>query len=184
MLVKGTAFIARKTMIEHELGAGRFADVLRKVAETEPVFRAPILATTRIPIEPFLRFNEVVVHDLYHGDVYSYFRFGEMSAAWGLGGPYKHLVTNKSVPEFVASAPGIYRNYFSEGEAKGALDGDDVTLRIFGIDVPYRHVYFEYGITGYFNRGLELVTGRKITMTRERGFSKGDADVLYHFAIG
>jgi hypothetical protein len=184
MEVKGTAFIARKSMLEREHGPERFEQVLKKVAATEPCFRSPILATTRLPVESFVKFNDAVVKELYDGDEHSYFRFGEASATWALSpsGPYKHLVQNKSVPEFAASAHNIYRNYFTEGDARSEIHGNKVTLQLVGIDTP--HVYFEYAIMGYFKRGLELVSGRKVTMVCERGFSKRDADVLYHFTIG
>jgi hypothetical protein len=183
MEVKGSAFVARKALLEKEHGAERFDRLLRKFAEREPVFRAPILATTRLPIDAFLRFNETVVAELYAGDEQSYFRFGEASAQWALtGGPYKHMVTNKSIGEFAASAPNIYRTYFTDGEASSEVRGAEVTLRLF--DIEAHHVYFEYAITGYFKRGLELVSGKKVRMTADRGFSKGDTDVLYRFVIG
>lgn len=182
MEVKGTAFIARKAMLEKEHGAERFADVFRKVAARDSVFRSPILATTRIPVEAFIRFNDAVVKELYAGDEQSYVHFGEGSAIWALtSGPYKHLVANKSVSEFAASAPNIYRNYFTAGEARAEVTGNRVTLQLLGIDRP--HVYFEYAIMGYFKRGLELVSGRKVHMVCERGFSKHDRDVLYTFTI-
>ncbi len=183
MEVKGTAFVARKSMLEKEHGAARFAEVLKKVAASEPCFRTPILATTRLPLTSFLRFNEAVVNELYDGDEHSYFRFGEASATWALtDGPYKHLVTNKSVAEFAASAHNIYRNYFTEGDAHATVDRNRVTLQLVDIETP--HVYFEYAIMGYFKRGLELVSGRKVAMVCERGFSKRDRDVLYRFTIG
>lgn len=177
--------MARKAMLEREHGAERFEEVLRRVALTEPPFRSPILATTRIPLDSFLRFNEAIVTELYDGDELSYFRFGEASATWALtSGPYKHLVTNKSVAEFAASAPNIYRNYFTEGEARAEVVKNRVVLRLLGIDAPHRHVYLEYAIMGYFKRGLELVSGRKVQMLAELGFSKHDGEVLYHFTIG
>ena len=183
MEVKGTAFIARKSMLEREHGPDRFEEVLHKVAETEACFRAPVLATTRLPIKSFMKFNDMVVKELYAGDEHSYFRFGEASAAWALSptGPYKHLVTNKSVPEFAASAHNIYRNYFTEGDARSEVHGNKVTLQLVDIATP--HVYFEYAIMGYFKRGLEMVSGGHVRMTRKRGFSKGDADVLYEFEL-
>lgn len=181
MEVKGTAFLARKAMLEKEHGAAKFDELLRDVAKTNRVFLMPILATTRIPIDAFLRFNEAVVKRLYAGDELSYFRFGEASAAWALAGPYKQLVTNKSVEEFAASAAAIYRNYFTEGEARSSIDGHVVTLRLVGIDAPHRHVYFEYAIMGYFKRGLEIVSGHPVKMIAQRGFSKRDPDVVYRF---
>ena len=185
MEVKGTAFLGRKAMIEREHGAARFDEVIRKAAVRDPAFRTAILATTRIPIDAFLRLNDLIVRELYGGDELSYFRFGEQSAAWALSpdGPYRRLVVDKSVAEFIASAPTIYRNYFPHGEARAEHDADEVTLWIGGIDAPHHHVYFEYAITGYFKRGLEMVSGRKVEMTLSKGFSKGDDEVVYRYRL-
>jgi hypothetical protein len=185
MDVKGTAFLSRKAMIERELGAPRFEAVLRAAAERDAVFGKAILATSRIPIEAFLRLNDLMVRDLYDGDDQSYFRFGEQSAAWALGpdGPYRRLVTDKGVAEFVASAPAIYRNYFDHGEARSETTDEAIRLSILGIDAPYRHVYFEYAIMGYFKHGLEMVSDRKVEMRAHLGFSKGDPESVYLFRV-
>jgi hypothetical protein len=186
MDVKGTAFLARKTMIEREFGAQRFAALIREASARDPIFSSAILATSKIPIEAFLRFNEIIVRDLFHGDEQSYFRFGEASAMWALGpdGPYRRLVTDRSVAEFAASAPAIYRNYFDHGEARSEMRRPtEVRLSIVGIDAPYRHVYFEYAVMGYFKRGLEMVSGMRIEMTADKAFSKGDDESVYTFTI-
>jgi hypothetical protein len=184
MEVKGTAFLARKAFVEGEHGRACFDQVLREVSLSEPIFSSPILATTRIPIEAFLRLNDAIVHRLYGGDTASYFVFGEASAAWALSdGPYKRFVTNRSTTEFVGSAPLIYRSYFSVGEAKGELVGPQVRLFIRGIPARHAHVYFEYAINGYFRKGLEMVSGQEVTMRAEKGFSKGDAEVLYEYEL-
>ena len=79
MEVKGTAYLARKAMLEREIGQERFTELLRAVAARDPVFAGPILATTRIPIDAFMRFNEAIVDRVYGGDQHSYFRFGEQA---------------------------------------------------------------------------------------------------------
>lgn len=183
--VKGTAFLARKVMLEHERGVAAFASVLGKLSRADQaVFSRPILATTRIPVDAFLRLNDAIVDELYGGDELSYFGFGKQSASWSLTqGPYKHLVQSRSVAEFVASAPTLYRNYFTAGDAKGVLDDGVVRLRLFGIGSSHRHVYFEYAIMGYFEHGLRLVSGRDVRMSALQGFSKGDNEVLYEFVL-
>jgi hypothetical protein len=186
MEVKGTAFLGRKAMIEREHGAERFADVVRAAAQRDPVFKTTVLATTRLPIDAFLRLNDLLVRELYDGDELSYFRFGEASAAWALSpeGPYRRLVLDKSVAEFAASAPTIYRNYFTDGEAVSEQHGDEIRLSILGIEAPHHHVYFEYAITGYFKRGLEMVSARRVHMNALKGFSRGDDRVVYHYRLG
>ena len=183
MEVKGTALLARRGFIDKEHGAGTFDRILTKQAVVDPIFRTPILATTRMPIEPFLRLNERIVAELYRGDVRSYLRVGEQSAEWALGegGPYRSLVKDRDVATFARSAPAIYRNYFTEGTAESSFEPGKVTLRLHGIAPP--HEYFEYAIVGYFRHGLELVTGKPVVETCVRGFSKGDRDVLYTYAL-
>ena len=184
MEVKGTAFLARRGFIDKDHGAGTFERVLQKQAAVDAIFRTPILATTRIPIEAFLRLNERIVDELYAGDERSYLRAGEQSAEWALaeGGPYRSLVKDRDVAAFVRSASAIYRNYFTEGAAEATTGTDGkVTLHLF--DIPIPHVYFEYAIVGYFRHGLELVSGRRVTETCIRGFSKGDGDVLYGYTF-
>jgi hypothetical protein len=183
MEVKGTAFLARKAMLEREIGAERFAELLRTAAQRDAVFGAPILATTRIPIDAFIRFNEIIVKRVYDGDEQSYFRFGEQSAAWALSGPYKHLVDHRSIDEFVESAALIYRNYFTEGEARATRRGRVVELRIDGIPRRWGHAYFEYAITGYFGRGLEVVSGAPVEMHAVKGFVRGDDRVAYEYTL-
>ncbi len=183
MEVKGTALLARRGFLDKEHGAGTFERILAEQARVDPVFRAPVLATTRMPIEPFLRLNERIVSELYGGDDRSYLHVGLQSAEWALGegGPYRSLVKDRDVAAFARSAPLIYRNYFTEGEAEATTAGNEVTLHLHGIPIP--HNYFEYAIVGYFRRGLELVSGRSVTEKCVRGFSKGDRDVLYRYTL-
>ncbi len=186
MEVKGTAFLARRGFIDKEHGAGTFEKIVQRQSVVDAVFREPILATTRVPIEPFLRLNDRIVAELYGGDDRSYLKVGELSAEWALaeGGPYHTLVKDRDVPAFARSAPAIYKNYFTAGAAESEMDPRDpkkVSLRLTGISIP--HVYFEYAIIGYFRRGLAIVSGRPVNETRVRGFSKGDRDVLYTYVI-
>jgi hypothetical protein len=184
MEVKGTAFLARKAYILREHGEARFLAVLAAVADRDPIFSDSIVATTRIPVDAFLRFNEAVVSTLYGGDEQSYFRFGAGSADWALTeGPYKHLVAEKSVARFAASAPIIYRIYFTDGDARAEqVSHQRVDTVLSGIE-PH-HVYFEYAIMGYFARGLEMVGRVPVKMKVHRGFSRGDSDVHYEFQLG
>jgi hypothetical protein len=184
MEVKGVAFIARRALVERLHGLEVFDGIVREVAKKDAVFRTPILATTRIPFDAFLRLNQALVDKLYAGEPKANFKLGELSAEWAFNGPYKHIVTDKNVDEFAASAPNLYRNYFDEGEAKATRDGDEIHLELLGIPAPCRCHYIEYGIMGYFRRGLEMVTGATPKMTALQGFSKGDPIVHYAFVIG
>jgi hypothetical protein len=184
MDVKGTAFLARRTFVTRDHGADAFEAVVAHVAKLHPSLGEPVVATTRIPVRAFIALNDEIVMRLYGGDQQSYFRFGEESAVWGLTvGPYKSLVAEKSVRGLVASVPVIYKSYFSEGECIAKLkDESCAELRIQGVEP--RHVYFEYAISGYFARGLEIVSDRLVKMNKLRGFSLGDRDVHYEMLLG
>jgi hypothetical protein len=185
MQVKGTAYIARKAMLIQELGEARASAFLAGYAEEDPFFGGMILATTTIPIERFIAFQEAMVRDLYGGDVKSFWRFGAKSAEWALTvGPYKHIRAARSLLQFAESGRLLYQNYYSDGRAETSIDGSVIDLRILEIPAPYRHVYLEYAIVGYFERGLELVGARAVTHTRLRGFSRGDAEVHYRYTLG
>lgn len=183
MDIKGMAFIARRLLVEREHGVEKFDEVVREVAKKDAIFRAPVLATTRIPMDAFMRLNQALVDRLYRGDPKANFTLGEMSADYALNGPYKNFVTNRSVDAFAGSAPAMYRNYFDEGEAKAVRVGREIHVEISGIPEPYRSHYIEYGIMGYFRRGLEMVSGVTPKMSARRGFSKGDETVLYVFEL-
>jgi hypothetical protein len=184
MEVKGTAFLARKMMLCQEIGEARTHELLDAYRRANPDFPDSVLATTTMPIEVFLAFNEMLVREIYDGDDQSYWRFGEKSAEWGLtAGPYKNLRASKSVAQFAETARFIYASYFSEGRAEGTVADKGVDLRLLGIPAPHRHVYLEYGIVGYFKRGLELVGARSVTAQRVLGFSMGSADVHYHYTL-
>jgi hypothetical protein len=189
--VKGTAFLARRAMLVREFGEERFNKFLAFVAEREPLFGRPILATTIMPFKSFLVFNDTIVHELYNGDVDSYFAFGEASAEWSLTeGPYRHLAASKSLDQFAGMGKLLYANFFTEGRAETAMrpggTGNRRVIDLKLLDIPREchHPYMEYAIPGYFKRGLELVSPDRVTMRALRGFSKGHPDVHYEFVIG
>src|SRR5690606_1674614 len=119
-------------------------------------FPSPVLPTTLIPIELFLELQDAIVAELYAGEEHSYWRFGRASGEWALTeGPYRRLREEKSLAEFVASGAVLYRNYFTEGQARTTTDGQGtVDFLIEGIPPRFHHLYFEYSTAGYFERGL------------------------------
>jgi len=184
MDVRGTAFLARKVMLVEEIGEERYVEFLAEFARKEPFFRQSIGATTLIPIEAFIAFNDALVETFYGGDVLSYLRFGEKSAEYALIiGPYKRIRETNSIAAFVESARVIYQGYYTAGRAEGSLAGDVAELRLHGIPSHYKHLYFEYVNSAFFRRGMELVGGRSVTMTRVLGYSSGDDELHYRYAV-
>ncbi|MEZ4312168.1 MAG: hypothetical protein R3F14_29420 [Polyangiaceae bacterium] len=184
MDVKGTAFLARKLMLVEDIGEGRYEEFLAEFARREPVFAEPIHATTHLPLQAFVAFNEALVNTFYGGDPGAYFRFGEKSAEYALIiGPYKRIRDTSSVAAFVEAARFIYQGYYTAGRAEGCLEGNTAELKLHGIPPEHRHLYLEYAIAGYVRRGIELVSLRSVHMERVAGFSCGDDLVHYHYVI-
>jgi hypothetical protein len=182
--VKGTAFVARRSQIERAFGIATFEKLVREQALVDMVFHSPVLATSRLPMDAFLRLNDRIVKQLYGGDEKSYWETGTQSADFALGpsGPYNALVKNRDVKSLVESGSRVWKTYFDEGSASSTYDGSSlVTLTL---TTPIRHVYFEYAVCGFWARGLQLVSGKAVKHRVVRGFSRGDRDVLYEFKIG
>ncbi|HJL19502.1 MAG TPA: hypothetical protein RMH99_27820 [Sandaracinaceae bacterium LLY-WYZ-13_1] len=186
MRVKGTAFMARKALLQEELGADGFEAFFGEFVARHPDWPRPILATSTIPIDVFLALNDAVVERFFDGDELSYWRFGRQSAEWALiDGPYRRIREERDLDRFVASAPSLYRNYFTEGSARSEI-ADDGTVHLWIEEIPreHHHVYFEYAIVGYFERGLALVSDRPVEHERLEGFSAGDERVHYRYRFG
>jgi hypothetical protein len=185
MDVKGTAFLGRRAMLAAEIGEARTAELLAEFCAKQPAFPKAVLATTAIPIQLFIEWNEMLVKRVYGGDESSYFRFGEKSAEWSLTqGPYKNLRESKSLERFAESGRLLYQNFYSEGYAETSLRDNAVDLRLRDIPRKAHHPYVELGIVGYFKRGLELVGARAVKARCVLGFTKGDAEVHYTYTLG
>jgi len=184
MNVKGTAFLARKILLEKELGEPAAKQVLAEVSATIPTFPQVVLASTSIPMPLFLAFQDELVRRCYAGNPLSYFQFGEMSAEWALTvGPYRRLAEDKDLDTFATQGAALFRTYFDVGAAVTSLKNGHVEFRIEGVPAAFRHVYVEYATLGYFKRGMEILGATHVETRRVRGFSNRDDDVLYeiHF---
>lgn len=183
MDVKGTAFLARKVMLIEDIGEERCDEFLAELAKKEPIFNHPISAPTLIPLPAFIALNEEIIATFYGGDPLSYLRFGEKSAEYALTiGPYKRL-RDASIETFVDSARHIYQNYYTEGRAEGVMHDNVADLKVHGVAPEHRHIYLEYVSCAYFRRGIEILSGHSVAMTRVLGFSAGDEEIHYRYTI-
>jgi hypothetical protein len=185
MRTKGMAFLGRRLAVVSQFGESRWNAFLQAYAEIDPFFSLPVLATTLIPTEKFLAFNDRVVDAFFGGDQRGLWIFGEISAHWVLtSGPYQSLRTEGDPTRFATNVPRLWSAYHDEGlceavvlppEGAGSSEIIEISLR----EVPIHHVYFEFGLIGFLRRGFELVMGHPLSHARLRGFSQGDDDVLY-----
>ena len=180
MNVKGTAFLARKLLLERQFGEDSAKRMLEEAVAAVPEFPPLVLASTSIPMTPFLALQDELLRRHFANDPKSFFQFGEMSADWALvKGPYKGLAANKDIDGFATQGAALFRTYFDTGTAATSMHGDHITYRIDDIPKAFRHVYVEYPTLGYFTRALEILGATHVETRRIRGFSIGSDDVFY-----
>ena len=124
--------------------------------------------------------HDKLVTRFYKGDTQAYWRFGETSAEWALQHQLRGLFSVGEARRFLGFAPQIYKNYFDGGELVIEQAPTHVDLVIRGVSRP--HVYFEYSIIGFAYGGIRAL---QVDVKPEclQGFSKGDAEVRYRFAV-
>jgi hypothetical protein len=172
MTVKGSAFLARKFLLEKEFGdlhgSARARSMFEEVVAAVPSLPAQILATTPIPMGAYLQFQDELLRRHFKNDPRAFFRFGEASAEWSLtNGPYRRLVADRDLVSLAAQGAVFYRNYYDTGFSVTAFEGDHVSQRLQGIPAPFHHVFLEYA------------TAVPIRLERVRGFSVRDPDIHY-----
>lgn len=184
MFAKGTFFVGRRAYIVEKFGEAAWDDFVRSLAREDSTFISPILATTMVPVESYVRFQDRCVERFFRDDPKALWMIGEKSAEWSLTeGPYKHLKNNpKSLADFVTKLPLIWSAFFSEGRLEARLlRGNTVEIEL--LDLPVPHVSFEQSVMGYGKRALELVSGRPVSETQIIGIQRGKTRVLYSFSI-
>ncbi len=184
MTVKGSAFLARRFLVVKELGdlhgVTRAGQMFDEVVAAVPTLPSPILASTPIPMEHYLAFQDELLRRHFNNDPRAFFRFGAASAEWSLtAGPYRRLLDDRDLAALASQGAIHYRNYYDKGASKTSLEGDHVVQHTWGVPVPFRHLFLEYATVGYFKRALEMVSAVQIRLECVRGFSKGDDDFYY-----
>lgn len=179
MFVKGTAVLARRDSVVQAFGQQRW-DAF--VATQGPTFRR-LLATDRIDMHEFLKFQEAILKQFFKGDPNALVTLGEKSAEWALReGPYKVFVTGKDVEKFAATVmAAVWRAYYSEGNAVAELKDQTVHVRIS--DVPVMHPHLELASMGWFKRALEIVSGGPVRAEPVTRATPGATEIYYRFKL-
>jgi hypothetical protein len=181
MNMKGTAFLARKKMIIEKFGQPAWDAFLRGIAAEAPAFAAPVIASTTVPIEQFLVFQEALVNTFFKGNTRAYWDMGAASAQWSLTeGPYRAVLDRRDFKELVTTLPGLWSNYYDEGKLAATLEDGIVHVRF--TEIPVWHVSFELMVMGYFQRAFELFSKRKVAVKRVSGGAPG-VEVHYMFYV-
>lgn len=172
MKMKGTAFLARKKVVTEKFGQPAWDEFIAETAEEVPFLSSPVMATTAIPIEDFIRFQEALVRRFYNGNPKAYWDFGAASAQWSLTeGPYRAALAKSDLKALVLTFPGLWSNYYDDGQMVATLSGPIVHVRI--VNLPMWHIAFEMMVMGYFARALEMYLGHKVASKRLIGGSPG-----------
>jgi len=180
MKAKGSFFAGRRTFITGRFGEERWKQFVITLAKVDPVFAAPILITSLIPIESYARFQEAVAKEFFGGDENSYWEMGEAAAIWALtDGPYAALARDKSYRGIIEKLPLVWTMYFTEGKLDVVDEGGKVvTFKITGNGLP--HVCVEYAVMGFGRKALEMVGKKPKSMKRLRGATDGDGSVVHY----
>ncbi len=180
MKVKGNAWLARCEQMEQTFGAEKWQAFLKERTAKYPFLQSPVMPISRIEVPEFLSLHEELVDHFFAGDKLVYWRFGERSAEWAMAHQLRGLFSKGEGRRFLQFAPTVYKNYFDGGELLAELAPTHTDLVIRGVVHP--HVYFEYSVIGFAVgalRGLEV----NVTPDCLRGFSRGDDEVRYRFAV-
>jgi hypothetical protein len=186
MEAKGTAVLSRRAMVIKEMGEEGWNTFLSQLGEQDVYFRQTILATTLVPIDKFLLFNDGIVDLLFHGDRNAYWTLGEQGARFATGprGPYSVFLSNPDLKKIVEIQwPKLWNAYLgSDSIFESKLEGRIAQTRFAGL--PCKHPYFEYFIVAYYRTTLQIVGYDPVTLNKIKGWDSEDGEVVYQYSVG
>ena len=183
MNVKGTVFVTAKVNISAAFGEERWNSFMDRLAQKDDYFKKVIISVTPIPVDKFTSFLDELVMEYFNNDDKQYLTFGKAAAKFALspGGPYYSYVLSKDLKYIVeAIIPKLWSAYYDEGVLTAKLADNVIHVKISG--VPIKHIYFEYLIAGYLQKGIKML-GQKAVESCISGFSKGDNDIYYQYEL-
>ena len=181
MKVKGSTLLGRKAMLAERIGAATYDAFVEEFARTHPSFPQPILASTLVPVDVFLQFNDALVRRFFGGDTKIFWQIGELSADYfSSQGPYVESFYRGDYKRFWSILPMIRKTLYTEGEARATANGNTLDIEL---DCPVAHAYFELSTMAFVRRGLEMKAGRRVEMRRIAGFERGGKIVHYQFVL-
>jgi hypothetical protein len=181
MKIKGSTLLSRRAMFAERIGASIYDAFVDDFARRHPSFPQPILASTLVPVDVFLQFNDELVGRFFGGDTRIFWQIGELSAEYfSKQGPYVENFYRGDYKRFWSMLPMIWKTLYTEGEARATSDGATLDIEL---DCPVPHVYFELSTIAFVRRGLEMKAGCKVEMRRISGFERGARTVHYQFQL-
>jgi hypothetical protein len=158
MFVKGTTIVARREQITRMFGKERWVQLMARMALEDPSFEDTIFVTSRISLESFLKFNELLIETFFDGDEKAYSLIGSIAAEWVFTeGPYKKIIESgrEGLKKFVETVPSvIWDKYYDFGGLKVEVKDSEIEIKMTGI--PVNHPYFELTVSGFMIKTAEL----------------------------
>ncbi len=90
------------------------------------------------------------------------------------------LVHRGDYKQFWSMLPTIWKNLYSEGEARVRTDGDWLDIEL---DCPVAHVYFEISTMAFVRHALEMKAGRRGEIRRLSRVGRGGQKGQYQFIL-
>ena len=183
MIVKGTAFLARQVQLSEQFGQERWDQFLAVLAEEHHYFGDAIFATSKIPLDVFLSFQDALVEHFFDGDVAAHRQMGERAAEWALTrGPIEGVLERPDdYGTFIAeTTKRVWQRYFDFGRIEARLADDRIEIVITAL--PQAHPYFEISFVGYLLKTLELIGAREPRCEVEP--TTADGTLTFHFTTG
>lgn len=178
MQVKGSFFVARRLLITERFGPQAWDELVDDMARVDPVFARPILITTLLSGDQYIRFQEEICRRFFGGDENAYWTIGEAAAQWALTvGPYAQVARDGYVG-LVSRLPLVWSMYFTEGNAEATTLSDRLRVRITGNTLP--HISVELGVMGFVARALTFVGAKVLPARRVVGVGGGDGLVIHY----
>jgi hypothetical protein len=180
MKVKGSTLLSRRAMLGERIGLDKYDAFVADFARRHPELPQPIMASTLVPVDVFLAFNDELVRRFFEGKHDIWWEIGEKSADFfSSQGPYVDSFYRGDYHRFWSKLPMIWKTLYTEGEARASESGGTLDIEL---DCPVAHVYFELSTIAFVKRGLEMKAGRKVEMKRISGFERGHT-VHYQFQL-
>lgn len=171
--IKGSAIVGTITQIKKLYGESEYQNLLGLLNENDKkIFNATILASLWYPINSFVNLLEADVSYFHNGNREQLQKGTEDIVSKQLSGIYKLFVKLGS-PEYIVKKIGLINNSYFRGIDLEIVSSDTGNYigKYYGFDK--NHHIFEYIITGFYKRALEISGAKNIKIKFTTPISAG-----------
>ncbi len=180
MKIKNTILLARRNITVKKHGQAMWDQLVKELLPRFPILGEPLLATGATPVEDFLAINAEILRRCFGDDSPRVYRdVARQAADWQLtNGPYKGWL-NSDLKGFVNYLPTIWDTFYvqTKSHVTISLDANIVHIRI--LDIGLWHPHFEFGPMAWFQRALELKSGKPVSPVVVKGGPTAVNEIYY-----